>query len=316
MSVLGNLTQIRAKVRKIVAMPSVNQLSDADLDNYINDFYVYDLPEHLRLWNLHTSYSLTLTPHRWGYVFPTNTYTNFEPPFYVDGNEIQLFQDPAQFFRYAPSPHVTETLATGTGVAGVYTGTLTSTPITIGSVDITVTDVTGTTLVAHDSAGIYPAGTLTGNVVGAPTINYTTGAIAGLTWSAVIPAGNVITAHYLSWPESRPTAVLLEAQVISFYPVPDIAYEFTCRAFQNPTAITDPLDQVMVRDWWNLIAYGAALKIFADQLDMENYQKVDMLFMKQMNLVERRTLVQIKNQRVSTIYNQGALGSVPFNSNI
>lgn len=315
MAVLGDLAQIRTKVRKIVGMPSPNQLSNDDLDNYINDFYQYDLPEHLRLWNLHDSYTLNLTPHRWGYAFPVNTWTNLEPPFYMDGNEIQLFQSPTEFFRYAPSTHVTSTLATGTAAigAGPYAGTLTSTPITIGTVDITVTDVGGNNLVATDSIGIYPAGTLGGNVVGAPTINYTTGAIAGLTWTGVIPAGNIMTAHYLAWPEARPTAVMLDANVMSFYPVPDISYEFSCAGFKNPTALAGG-SEVQIRDWWSLVAYGAALKIFTDNLDMESYQKLDPIFQRQMNLVERRTLVQIKNSRVATIYNTG-LGGNSFNRN-
>ena len=315
MAVTGSLGQIRTKVRKIAGMPSVNQLSNDDLDNYINDFYQYDLPEHLRLWNLHGSYSVTLTPHQPLYIFPFNTYTNLEPPCYVDGTQIPLFQSTEAFFKYAPSQHNTSTLSTGTGVAGPYTGTLTNTPITRGTLDITVTDVGGNTLVANDSMGIWPAGTLTGNVTGG-VINYSTGAITALTWNAVIPAGNIMTAHYISWPEGKPTAVLFDANVIEFYPVPDIAYEFACAGFENPDALNHEDQQVQVRDWWSLVAYGTALKIFADNLDMESYQKADVFFQRQMLLVERRTLVQIKNQRVSTIYNSGILGDSYYNSNI
>ena len=52
MAVTGTLEQIRAKTRKITGRLSVNQLSNDDLNNYINDFYVYELPQHLKLWDL------------------------------------------------------------------------------------------------------------------------------------------------------------------------------------------------------------------------------------------------------------------------
>ena len=305
MTVTGSLEEIRTKVRKIVGMPSANQLSTADLDNYINDFYQYDLPEHLRLWNLHGTYALNLTPHQPAYILPYNTYTNLEAPCYMDGNEIQLFQSSAAFFRYASSVHTVETLSTGTGVVGPYTGTLVNTPLTRGTLNITVTNAAGVTLTANDSMGIYPAGTISGDATG--VIDYETGAITALTWTAVIPVGNIMTAHYLNWPEARPTAVLFHANVMEFFPVPDISYEFACVGFENPSELGAG-DQTQVRDWWSLVAYGVALKIFADNLDMDSYQKVDMFFQKQMNLVERRTLVQIKNARVSTIYNTGLRG--------
>ena len=300
MAVTGTLEQIRTKVRKIVGMPSTNQLSNDDLDDYINDFYQYDLPEHLRLWNLHGTYALNLTPHQPAYLFPANTYTSLEAPCYMDGNEIELFQSSSEFFRYASSVHATETLSTGTGIAGPYTGTLTSLPLTRGTLDITVTNAAGVTLTANDAVGVYPAGTITGDAAG--VIDYTTGAITALTWTAAIPAGNIMTATYLNWPEARPTAVLFNANVMEFYPVPDISYEFACAGFQNPTALAAG-SQVQVRDWWNLVAYGAAMKIFTDNLDIESYQKIDPIFQRQMNLVERRTLTQIKNARVATIYN-------------
>ena len=299
---MTTLANIRRKFRLLTASPSASQITDGQIDTYINNFYLYNLPAHLKLWNLHGSYSLTLNPHRWGYAFPVNTYTNFEPPFYVDGYEVQLFQSPAEFYRYAPSVHTLGTLATGTGIAGPYTGTMLNTPITLGTVDITVTDGAGNSLVANDTVGVYPAGTLTGNVVGAPTINYVTGAIAGLTWNAAIPAGNVMHAHYLAWPESRPTALLIDADTIGFYPVPDIAYEFSCAANKVPTALAAGATPPLLNEWWELLAYGAAMKRFEDNLDMESYQKVEGFFNKALSLVERRTLKQLSTQRARTIF--------------
>ena len=50
--VSANLNTIRLKVRRLTARPSPNQISDQEIDDYINTFYVYDFPEHLRMLNL------------------------------------------------------------------------------------------------------------------------------------------------------------------------------------------------------------------------------------------------------------------------
>ena len=82
--VTGILEQIRVKVRRITGRPSVNQLSNDDLDAYINDFYVNDLPLISTLFNLNNSVSpLTQTTHggdtilvagEWLYLVDYNKY--------------------------------------------------------------------------------------------------------------------------------------------------------------------------------------------------------------------------------------------------
>ena len=54
----GNTLQdIQIKVRRLTRSPSSAQLSDDDLNNYINTFVVYDFPEHLRMFNLRTTFT-------------------------------------------------------------------------------------------------------------------------------------------------------------------------------------------------------------------------------------------------------------------
>lgn len=311
MAVTGTLEQIREKVRRITGRLSVNQLTNEDLDDYINDFYIYDLPQHLRLWNLKENYTLDLIPTQNIYNYPFNTNITIEPPCYVDGYEIQLFQSQEEFYNVFPNQRRLENFATATGIAGPYAGTLTGTPITRNSVRITVVDAAGTSLVAQDNG----AGTFTGNVVAGSTINYVTGAVAALTWTSAIANGTIMEVHYLNWQQGRPFAVLFFNDELTFYPVPDGGYEFSCQTFINPIELTAG-NQPEIRDWWNLIAYGTAQKIFAENLDMESYAKIEPLFDKHKRLVERRTLVQLKNQRASTIYTQQPSGRVPFSSTI
>ena len=40
----STLADIRSKVRRITARPSALQITDAEIDNYINTFYIYDFP--------------------------------------------------------------------------------------------------------------------------------------------------------------------------------------------------------------------------------------------------------------------------------
>ena len=56
------LTQIQTKVRRLTRSPSTAQLTDADLNNYINTFVVYDFPENLRTFNLSTEFSFYTNP--------------------------------------------------------------------------------------------------------------------------------------------------------------------------------------------------------------------------------------------------------------
>jgi len=317
MAVTGTLEQIRAKVRKITGMLSVNQLTDAELDDYINDFYLYDFPAHLKNWNLTTALPPifgaddALIPDQAIYVYDWNAFTNMGPPCYVGGYEIQYFQDQQAFFNIFPTQTSRQILTLGTGIAGPYAGTVLNTPILQQGIFISVVDNAGNSL--HCTAN--DAGVLAGDVLAGGTINYQTGVVAGLTWTGVIAVGETIWAQSMTYSSGRPTAVLFYDGALLFYPVPDIAYEFSCKVNRVPDELTAG-DQPIVRDWWNLIAYGASLKIFADNLDMESYQKIDILFNKQLRLVERRTLCQIKNQRVATIYSQNITTRTPFSSTL
>ena len=44
MSATADLTTIRTKVRNVTAMQSVSEITDAEIDSYINTYYIYDFP--------------------------------------------------------------------------------------------------------------------------------------------------------------------------------------------------------------------------------------------------------------------------------
>lgn len=315
MTVTGTLEQIRNKVRLITGRPSPTQLSDADLDNYINDFYQYDFPAHLKTWNLQTILSPlfgpddALIPDTAIYVFDWNQYTNIGPTFYVGGYEIPFYQNTQAFFNFFNTKAVVQQLSTGTGIAGPYAGIVTNTPILGQGIFLSTIDNAGNSLhTSADAAGQFEGTGVLAPVPAGGTINYDTGVVAGLTWTGVIAVGEPIWAQSLTYVSGRPQAVLFYDGALLFYPVPDIAYEVACTVNIVPDEL-GPGDQPVVRDWWNAIALGAARKIFIDNLDIESLTKLQPVFDEQMRLVERRTLKQLSTQRASTIYDAALCSS-------
>lgn len=307
---MSTLADIRLKVRRITKSPSRSQLTDSELDDYINAFYQYDLPEHLRLLNLKETFTLTLQPNIDIYNFTPNTFVSIEPPCYVGGYEIQYFQDREQYFSVYPELQRVETLDTGDGTAGAYSGTITATPIKRNRVFISTVDAGGNPLSATDST----AGTFTGDVLAGSTINYTTGAIAALTFTSAIASGTNIQVQYVNYTASRPLAVLFYDDTFQFSPPPDQGYQFEINAYVTPTALANAADVPELNEWWQLIAYGASQKIFEDRLDMESFAKVEPLLDRALRLAERRTMKQLSNQRVATIFSDQYIYRNPFNS--
>jgi hypothetical protein len=50
----SSLVAIRTKVRRLTRSPSTAQISDAQIDEYVNTFIQYDFPEQIRLSALRT----------------------------------------------------------------------------------------------------------------------------------------------------------------------------------------------------------------------------------------------------------------------
>jgi hypothetical protein len=117
---ISQLSAIQQKVRRLTRSPSAAQLSDTDLNNYINTFVVYDFPEHLRTFNLRTTFTFETNPLQSEY--PTdilsfgaatnamanplydfqNKYLTVHPPVYIAGYHSLYTQSREQFFNIYP----------------------------------------------------------------------------------------------------------------------------------------------------------------------------------------------------------------------
>lgn len=132
------LTQIQTKVRRLTRTPSPSQLSDAELNNYINTFVVYDFPENLRTFNLKRSFTFITNPGQDVYntdiaSFAGNTtnllynfqnqYITIHPPVYVAGFQCFFSQCREQFFGIYPRVNnILFTGIAGDGTPGPFTG--------------------------------------------------------------------------------------------------------------------------------------------------------------------------------------------------
>lgn len=329
---VATLLDIRNKVRRITGRPSAAQITDPEIDAYINTFYIYDLPEHLRLQNLRINYQFLTEANLQAYDFPVELYLDVMPPVYVAGFKCVMSQSRDNFYRLNSNTQRIENVASGTGIAGPYTFTLSGTPITRGykrnppgafntTITTQVKDINYSVVItgfsSGDSVSLVDDGL--GNLryitddTSMPirgTINYTSGAVTA-TFSGAIDPNTDITAEYIAYVAGKPTSVLFFQDQIVCFPIPDKAYTISFEAYQYPTAflVGDDSATPQLKEWWQLLAYGAADKIFSDNADMDNMAKFRPLLDEQMRLVQRRTLVQQANERTSTIF----ADNQPFN---
>ncbi len=312
MTTLGN---IRAKIRKVTARPSADQITDAEIDAYINTYYVLDLPETLRLLDLKDNYNFTTVPNVDTYNFPRNDYLSVNPPAYIAGYQMVWMQDQETFFRVWPKLQSRIVVSSGNGTAGPYVFTMAPNPILRSYVDPTVpgnnisnilisaSTGSSTTVIAQDNG----SGGFLAPSVG--TIDYISGAVT-VTFSAPVPAGAQIIAQITPYASSRPTTCLFFKDKFIMRPVPDIAYQVTVECYRTPSALLAVNSTPELNEWWQLLAYGAALKIFTDNADFDQYANFRPIYEEQLLLCQRRTLKQYQNQRAATIYSQP--GPVPY----
>ena len=331
----ADLNTIRTKVRRLTRSLSESQLSTTQIDDYINTFVLYDFPEHLRLANLKETFSFYTEPYIDTYDTKTapdtsplynfkNKYITVHQPVYVAGYRAAFFESRASFFANYPFPSAIQKISVGDGIQSTFSGTIPinqGTSSAIGTVNLLKNNVlfnsidsAGNSLVMIDLPTTPLVGTFiipNDPTVTAGSINYTTGAY-NVTFVTPPAAGKDINVQYVTVQPSRPQSVLFYDGAFTVRPTPDQAYKITMDVFVAPTALLESSQQPKLQEWWQLIAYGAARKVFQDRMDMESLQVIDVEYREQMLLVNRRTIVQQASQRTPTIYDESLMGY--FNS--
>lgn len=336
---MSTLANIRTKVRRLTGRPSEQQITNTQIDEYVNTFYQYDFPEHLRVFSNETTFTfmtianvdqynmLAANPaspafnelvvaYSGGTVSAANAYYNIKPPVYIEGYQSWYSQNREQFFRTYPMlGDELATTVTGNGGTG-YTFTLDSVPVFQNEVYVGAVDSTGATIKVQDVPTNATTGTwqeiLTGTAV-TGSINYITGA-GSITFANTIPSGNEITVIFTPYQPNRPQAVLFYDNVITLRPVPDKPYPVQLNAFLLPTAFDSdvPTGEPVLNQWWQYLSYGAAKKIFEDAQDMEGVAQIMPGLKEQENLVLHRHIVQQTNERTATIFTE--MVSFPYSN--
>jgi len=305
---LSTLSEIRTKVRRLTRSPSEAQLPTADLDKYINTFVLYDFPEHLRTDALREVLSFYVTPYIDNYdtdiVDPSVPLYNFKNkvisvhgPVYIAGNKAFFSQSREQFYALYPKTQNLVNIGTGDGGTFGYDGTLADKPVLRNEVLFSSVDAFNDDLAVRDDGN----GNLVGDAVAGGTINYVTGAYI-FAFTNAPGIDETIYVQTVPYVPSRPTAILYFNNQFFVRPVPDQPYKVDVEVYLRPTELLAADQSPNLAEWWQYIAYGAAKKIFEDKSDIDSVAAIMAEFKKQETLTQRRTIVQMSNERTATFY--------------
>lgn len=333
----STLQAIRTKVRRITRSPSLSQISDSQVDEYINTFILYDFPEHLRLFSLRTI--LTFYTQPGVDVYDTNTtvatdplynfknkYVAVHPPLYIAGIQCFYTQWRDVFYGYYPQTNtISDTMLRGNNSSGPFVGivippssTAFASPLPFilqESVNFNCLDTNGNSMIMVDVPISNTIGNLTqANVPLVPPfdtiqnpnnfINYVTGEYT-ITFPNNTLDMSTIWFEAILYQPGKPLCMLYYDDKFTLRPVPDKTYAVQLEVDVRPTELINSTDVPYLEQWWQYIAYGAAKKIFEDRMDLDSVQLIMPEFKTQERLVLRTTLTQQANERTVTIYTQG-----------
>ena len=316
---LTTLEAIKIKVRRLAGRPSANKITDLQLTEYINTFYLYDMPQIIRIAAQEKTFSFITIANQATYPISEiktaipdetalNIYINFKPPVYIAGRRSRWFQDRENFFVNWPPIAQIESSLEGNGTNGPYNLTFAASPILQNQVTVgAIGAITGTEEAIYNVID-EPINRTVGGFVNiddrmpsAGTINYLTGACS-VTFPGIIPRGNQITFTGVPYQPSLPLSVLFYDNTLTLRPVPDKAYLIRLNAFVRPSLLTRDGASPALQQWAEFIAYGAAKKIFEDTQDTFGLESIMAEYKHQEVLVLRRSIVNQATQRVTTIY--------------
>jgi len=328
---LVSLDQMQNTIRRMTARYTPQQMTDAQINTYINLFYTLHFPQNFKNLKLTKPYVFTTIPNVDTYDFiyeaglvddPTLPPGNrgvpgnvqITPPVYCQGYILRYYQDKTTFYNRWPKLTVNQQINSGTGLMTAYTGTIPSTPflraqqdifgnITEAAVIISSFDDTGFNYTISDvpqpnsNTGLLVEedGTTIGSV------NYLTGAYT-FTPTGTIPQGDPIYASVVPYQSSRPTDVIFYNQQITFRPVPQQVYQVEFQISQQPTQLIANNSAPELDEWYLFICAGASKLIYADFPDSEGMAYLEPIWQEQLQISQRRTLKQLGTQRAQTIF--------------
>lgn len=348
---VGTLQDIIEKIREVSASGNSLQVTDEKIIKYINSYYLYDLPNDLRNIKLKDVYTFNTVQGVDTYPFDFDHWSTVEGPAYCGKIQITLFQDKMNFYRYNFSSQQIFTFAYGDGTPGPYLGTTQVFPVLrsynnnpmvdtelcntqpfptgyppqfplnnnidrVQNILITANTATSSLQVTDDGNG-----NLIGNCLVGGTIDYQTGAITGLTFTSAVPSGNNIWIEYIQQVQGQPYTVLYFQNQFVVRPIPDKSYTIEMTAYRQPSqallgtnSATSPNLSGRPEEfyWWELIAFGAAKKLYQDRLDTDGVAMMDLFLQEKIDEARTRTYAQLGTRQISTIYrDETTMNNIP-----
>lgn len=310
-STLSTLEQIRIRIRRITRNPSSAQITDDNIDDYINTFMLYDMPAYLKLDSLKEV--LTFFTEANVDIYETNTtdaedamynfknrFTNVVNPIYVAGSKVSLYQSINEFYDVYPKTNYEVSIGSGDGVTTSFTGTIDNHPILSKQITVSTVDIAGNSVVVVDDG----EGGFTGPVDPLSSVLYTTGQYY-INFDVAPASDEDIWIQIVPYAAGKPVSILFSEDKFTLRPVPDMTYRVEVTVNARPTALAAATDLPQLAEWAEYISYGAAIKILQDRLDMEAVQMLMPQFKNQEVLITRRKIVQNSSKRVATIYSGG-----------
>ena len=307
-----NLEQIRIKIRRITRSPSPSQISDPQIDEYINRFLQFDFPANIKTFTYRDTlrfyttpgidtYETSDNPHHPLFDFK-NRIVSVHPPVMVNGFQAQFSISRRQFEKLYPDRFIMQDISVGDGATIAYNGQLLQTPILRDRVIFSSIDEDCQAMVIRDTPRdgecVGDLIDLNGNNMG--TINYDTG-----DYQVMFPNPprnqQPVTIQFVHLRKGKPSFVLYFANKFVLRPVPDKVYEVKCVVYRQPSELLYNMEPEL-RLYGEYIAYGASKKIFEDRMDTDSLNAITPFFKEQERLVLRRTIMQQSDQRVATIY--------------
>jgi hypothetical protein len=339
---IATLADIILKVRKLTGSGDAFQLTDAQIVDYINSFYLYDLPAQFRSLKLKDRYTFNTIRGIDIYPFDSEHYTTVEMPCYCMKRLIPLYQQPwgnEGFWGSSSNWQFQENFTMqGAGNTGPYTYTtnnhpivrstnnnpMVSTPTSPVSVfpagnpvtfpQANIGRVQNILITANISLGITQNVTDdgNGNLIGdgSGTIDYNSGQIS-IIFNNPVPGGENIQVMYSPTVMAIPLSILFFQNQFTLRPIPDQGYTIELIAYRQPSQALlgsqDPTNPELtgvpeLREWWELLSTGASKKVFEDRYDSDGVMLMDKMLFDRYAVAEARTYAQLGKQRIGTIY--------------
>lgn len=336
---IATLNDIIVKVRRLTCAATDFELTNAQIIDYINSFYLYDFPAQYRSLKLkdklvfNTQYGIDCYP------FDMEHYTSIQQPVLCGKRTLQLYYDQWQFYGFWYNWQYIETLTIADGTTGPFSGLTTANPIIrsynnnpavqsplfttgnavthqptypqtnlqrVQNILITTNVAYGQTLNVTDDG----AGNLIGDCISG-TIDYFTGAVANLVFNASTTAGQNITIMYGPATVAIPQAIMFFQNQFTLRPIPDQGYTVEIVAYRQPSqailGTQDPTNPNYtgtpeLLEWWECLAFGAAKKIYEDRLDSDGVQLMDKSLSERYQMVFTRTYAELGKNSMQSIF--------------